>query len=65
MLVILTDNQILSPETVCQSCLLANGKGQPRWSGGKLRCGQAINNFTQQQPEQYECMMGFRVANIE
>ncbi len=41
MLVILTDNQIFAPEQVCQSCLLADGSGQPRWRGGKLHC--AVN----------------------
>ncbi|MBD2664748.1 hypothetical protein B6N60_01836 [Richelia sinica FACHB-800] len=65
MLVILMDNQILAPEQVCQSCLLANGNGQPRWRGGQLTCGQAIRKLTEQQPMQYECVMGFRVANID
>ncbi|WP_071191337.1 hypothetical protein [Trichormus sp. NMC-1] len=65
MLVILMDEQILAPEQVCQSCLLANGSGQPRWGGGQLRCGQAIRQLTEQHPEQYECVMGFRIANVK
>jgi hypothetical protein len=65
MLVILMNDQILTPEKVCQSCLLANSSGQPRWGGGKLRCGQAIHQLTEEQPEQYECVMGFRIANIK
>ncbi|QLE56113.1 hypothetical protein [Nostoc sp. TCL26-01] len=65
MLVILMEDQILPPEQVCQSCLLANGRGQPRWLGGKLSCGQAIRKLAEQQPEQYECLMGFRIAHIE
>jgi hypothetical protein len=65
MLVILMENQVLAPQQVCQSCLLADGSGQPRWRGGQLRCGQAIGKFTEQQPDQYECMMGFRIAQIE
>ncbi|MEA5575017.1 hypothetical protein [Anabaena sp. UHCC 0451] len=65
MLVILTDDQIFAPEQVCQSCLLANNSGQPRWYRGQLRCGQAINKLTEQQSEQYECVMGFRLANIK
>ncbi|MCF4968663.1 MULTISPECIES: hypothetical protein [Nostocales] len=65
MLVILMDEQILVPEQVCQSCLLADSSGQPRWRGGKLTCGQAIRQLTQQQPEQYKCQMGFRIAQIE
>ncbi|WP_373530545.1 hypothetical protein [Nostoc sp.] len=65
MLVILIDEQILAPEQVCQSCLLADGSGQPRWRRGQLRCGHAIRKLTQQQSDQYECMMGFRIAHIE
>lgn len=65
MLIILTDEQILAPERVCQSCLLADGNGQPRWRSGHLSCGHAIRQLGQQQPEQYECLMGFRIAHIE
>jgi hypothetical protein len=66
MLVILMDNQILDPGKVCQSCLLADGSGQPRWYGGQLRCAQAIiHKLAAQQAQQYECMMGFRIADIE
>jgi hypothetical protein len=65
MLVILMDEQILSPTQVCQSCLLADQSGQPRWRQGKLGCGHALRKRTPQQPDQYECEMGFRVANIE
>jgi hypothetical protein len=65
MLVILMENQILAPQHVCPSCLLADRTGQPRWSKGKLRCGRAISKVAIEQPEQYQCLMGFRVANIE
>ncbi len=65
MLVIVMDEQILTPQHVCQSCLLADQSGQPRWRKGQLRCGHPIGKLTAQQPEQYECMMGFRIANIE
>ncbi|TAE60362.1 MAG: hypothetical protein EAZ76_03860 [Nostocales cyanobacterium] len=65
MLVILTDDQVFAPEQVCQSCLLANDSGKPRWHGGKLGCGHAVRKCTEQQPEQYECVMGFRIANIQ
>ena len=65
MLVILMEDQILAPGKVCQSCLLADRSGQPRWSHGQLRCGQQVRTINEQQPEQYECMMGFRIANIE
>jgi len=65
MLVILMDEQILAPQHVCHSCLLADQGGEPRWRGGELLCGRAIRKLVEQQPDQYQCLMGFRVANIE
>ncbi len=65
MLVVLMENQLLAPEQVCQSCLLADQSGQPRWRQGKLRCGRALRQAEAEQPLQYECQMGFRIANIE
>ncbi len=65
MLVILTENQILDPYQVCQGCLFANQSGQPRWKGSHLSCGHRVRKPTEHQPEQYECQMGFRVANVE
>ncbi len=65
MLVILMDEQILSPACVCQTCLLADQSGQPRWRQGKLGCGLAVRKLTPQQRDQYEGEMGFRVANVE
>lgn len=65
MLVILTQEQILLPQQVCQSCLLADAGGRPRWRQGKLCCGSSIGKLTEQHPEQYECMMGFRVIEID
>ena len=65
MLVILIENQLIPPHMVCQSCLMADQSGQPRWQGGQLRCGHALRKQTEQHPEQYECQMGFRVAEIE
>lgn len=65
MLVILIREQIIAPKKVCESCVLADQSGQPRWSDGKLGCGQAVNKITEQQPDSYECIMGFRIANIE
>jgi hypothetical protein len=65
MLMIMMENQIFAPHQVCQSCVLADGTGQPRWRQGQLRCGHAIRNTNEQQPDQYECLMGFRVVHIE
>lgn len=64
MLVIVMENQMLAPQCVCQSCLLADQSGQPRWSGGQLRCGHPLRKLSENQPDQYECQMGFRIANI-
>jgi hypothetical protein len=63
MVVILAGDQLLSPQQVCQQCLLADRSGQPRWHNGQLRCGG-----TQAQPtptQQYECPMGFRIVQVD
>lgn len=65
MLVVLMENKLLAPEQVCQTCLLADQSGQPRWRQGELRCGRSLQRATATQPEQYECQMGFRIAHIE
>jgi hypothetical protein len=65
MLVILIGDQVISPQQVCQGCLLADQSGRPRWHQGQLRCGQMLRKRAEQLPDQYECQMGFRVANIE
>lgn len=65
MLVILMDDQLIPPQLVCQTCLLADQSGQPRWQRGRLCCGQSIPVLSEQQPQQYQCAMGFRVAKID
>lgn len=65
MLVMLMDEQIIAPQTVCQSCLLADRSGQPRWHRGRLGCGRALEKLAPEQVELYQCHMGFRVAKIE
>ncbi|NJK73148.1 MAG: hypothetical protein HC849_27420 [Oscillatoriales cyanobacterium RU_3_3] len=65
MLVILMENQMLPPQSVCQGCLLADRTGQPRWSGGELRCGHPVSKPTENLPDRYECQMGFVIANIK
>jgi hypothetical protein len=65
MLVILMDNHLISPGQVCQTCLMADQSGQPRWSSGRLRCGRALQKYNDQDPDQFECQMGFRIANIQ
>lgn len=64
MLVIMTDDQLISPKAVCGNCLMADRYGQPRWQQGKLRCGQPVASLNQAQPTQFQCQMGFRVADI-
>lgn len=65
MLAIVMENRILSPCTVCETCCLADDRGQPRWHDNKLDCGRAIPPRVANQPQQFECVMGFRVANID
>ncbi|MEM7771989.1 MAG: hypothetical protein AAGA75_03550 [Cyanobacteria bacterium P01_E01_bin.6] len=65
MLVILMNDQVMTPDHVCQGCLMADQHGLPRWSAGKLRCGRTVQKEIDNQPVHYECQMGFRVANIE
>jgi hypothetical protein len=65
MLVILQDERILSPEKICQGCVLATQNGFPRWSKGTLGCGQCIGKLSDNQPTVYQCKMGFHLANIE
>ncbi|MCM1982297.1 hypothetical protein [Lyngbya confervoides] len=70
MLVILTKNQVLSTDTVCQGCLLADQRGHPRWQNGHLCCGQQVPREASDAKKrtdsclQYRCQMGFRVAQI-
>jgi hypothetical protein len=66
MLVILTQESVLSAQTVCQDCLLANHQGLPRWKQGTLSCGSSIHkNFASHQPKRYQCQMGFQLAEVE
>lgn len=58
-------DRVITPHVVCQGCLLADSSGQPRWQGGQLRCGQALQKLHTEQPERFECQMGFTVANIQ
>lgn len=71
MLVILMNEQLLQPAMVCQSCPMASQSGLPRWHQGRLRCGRLVtnpldkmDNSLAQSPAQYECAMGFRVAEL-
>ncbi|HAC62483.1 MAG TPA: hypothetical protein DCF68_02835 [Cyanothece sp. UBA12306] len=65
MFVVLTNDNVLSASAVCQGCLLANNQGLPRWNQGKLSCGHSVTPLDHHQPEQYECEMGFQVAQID
>ncbi|HIK43703.1 MAG TPA: hypothetical protein IGR64_02330 [Leptolyngbyaceae cyanobacterium M65_K2018_010] len=65
MLVMITENQLLTPQTVCQTCLWADQNGQPRWRQGHLGCGRVVANSGHDQPPQFECQMGFRVTSID
>ncbi|MEO0352197.1 MAG: hypothetical protein AAF282_19335 [Cyanobacteria bacterium P01_A01_bin.15] len=63
MLVILLDNQVIPSSSVCAGCLMASQSGQPRFNDGKLGCAQQLEPTTKL--TQYQCQMGFRLANIE
>ena len=63
MLVILLDDQVIPSASVCASCLMANQSGQPRLHDGKLGCARQLESATHL--PQYQCQMGFRLANIE
>jgi hypothetical protein len=65
MLVILTDEQIISTQQVCSGCLLANRQGTPRWNKGKLGCGHSLARASGERANLYECQMGFLLANID
>ena len=64
MLVILIEGQRLTPKAVCQSCPMASQSGTPRWKQGKLGCGRPVKAGTTTDLPQYECTMGFRIAEL-
>ncbi len=64
MLVVLLEEQILSPKQICQNCLLADRSGQPRWRKGNLGCGHSLRRCNEQQPRLYQCQMGFCLAHL-
>lgn len=63
MLIVITKNQVLTCDRVCQGCLLANQQGYPRWQGEQLGC--AAMRLDPHQGRIYECQMGFRLVNVE
>ncbi len=65
MLVIVTEDQLLPPQLICQNCVLADRSGQPRWHQGKLNCGRPLQQPPEDQSAQYRCQMGFRVTDIQ
>lgn len=65
MLVVLTDEQVLSAGQVCHNCLMADSSGQPRWRRGKLGCGHLLEPLKENQPIVYQCQMGFKITNVE
>ncbi|MEL6552477.1 MAG: hypothetical protein AAFQ63_03285 [Cyanobacteria bacterium J06621_11] len=43
---------------------MASQNGQPRWKEGQLRCGRPVETAIKDGPMQYQCTMGFRVAEL-
>lgn len=64
MLVVMMNDQLLPPTTICQSCLMADQQGRPRFHHGRLTCGRKLAAMQEGQPIQYECQMGFRIASV-
>ena len=65
MLVILTDDNILSVNQVCSGCLLADQQGTPRWHHGELGCGHSLGKVDSRQAKVYKCEMGFQVTEVD
>ncbi len=64
MLVILIEDRVIQPQTVCHSCPMASQSGLPRWNQGRLRCGNLLEQPSDKGSPQYECTMGFRVTKL-
>ncbi|MFM2313686.1 MAG: hypothetical protein RLZZ04_2962 [Cyanobacteriota bacterium] len=62
MIVMIVDQQILSPKQVCQNCLMSDQSGLPRWRDSKLGCSKLPPQQTSRQAQVYQCQMGFNVA---
>jgi hypothetical protein len=70
MIVMIVDQQILSPKQICQNCLMSDQSGLPRWHDSQLGCGKmrlhsgggASSPQTSKQAQVYECQMGFNVT---
>ena len=65
MIVMITDEQIFSATQVCQNCLMADRSGSPRWRGGQLGCGKALQESVSRQAKVYKCQMGFHVTQVD
>ena len=64
MIVMITDEQILSAKQVCQNCLMSDQSGLPRWHGSNLGCGKILQNSASKQAKVYKCQMGFQVTQV-
>ena len=68
MWVVVMDEQIISPERVCQHCLMADQSGHPRGKQGKLRCARRarLRSPNSLSPDHLvECQMGFMLTNVD
>ena len=65
MIVMITDEQILSARQVCQNCLMADRSGLPRWHRGQLGCAEARHTSTPKPAKIHKCQMGFNVAQVD
>lgn len=65
MLVVLTDDQVFTVQTICPNCVLANQQGLPRWQQGHLSCAKTFADRDRPLPSLYECQMGFKLAQVD
>lgn len=64
MIVMIADEQILSAKQICQSCLMSDHSGLPRWHDSKLGCAKVFQKPTFKQAKVYQCQMGFNVTQV-
>ncbi|MEL6440118.1 MAG: hypothetical protein AAFQ80_12785 [Cyanobacteria bacterium J06621_8] len=64
MVVMLADEQIFPAHKVCQGCLMSDRHGLPRWHENQLKCGKIIPQAIPRQCKVYQCLMGFKVTQV-
>ncbi|MFB2917274.1 MULTISPECIES: hypothetical protein [Aerosakkonema] len=63
-LVMLLRDQMLPPQILCSTCLMASQQGQPRWQDGQLRCGRPVHNPSNNAVE-FRCINDAEIIEFE